>query len=240
LHGFVSHLLRVPQENFTVAVLGNCAPPFPGLNPGALAQEIAEFYLAEKLAPREAPKVADTISTDDLEAIVGRYDYGAAVLTVRRRGDQVFAQLTGQREFEIYPKSETNYFWKVVEAEVTFVKDEKGRVRKAIHRQGGQALDAPRLEEVQAAKVTTEILDAIVGRYDYGGGKIIMTVSRVGERLFAELTGQPKFEIVPQSETEFVWKDLNAQVTFVKDEKGKVIKAIHHQAGRKFDAPRLQ
>jgi hypothetical protein len=32
------------------------------------------------------------------------------------------------------------------ELEVTFVKDEKGRVVKAVHKQGGRTFDAPRME----------------------------------------------------------------------------------------------
>lgn len=67
-----------------------------------------------------------------------------------------------------------------------------------------------------------------------------MTVTREGDHLFAQLTGQPKFEIFPKSETEFVWRVVNAQVTFVKDQNGKVIKVVHDQAGQKFDAPRME
>ena len=56
-----------------------------------------------------------------------------------------------------------------------------------------------------------------------------MTVTREGDQLFAQLTGQPKFEIFPKSETEFYWKVINARVTFVKGTSGKVTKAIHDQ-----------
>jgi hypothetical protein len=174
------------------------------------------------------------------DAVVGRYDYGMGILTVTKEGDKVFAQLTSQPKFEIFPKSETEFFWKVVEAEVTFVKNDKGEVTKAIHKQGGQTINAPKLEEVKTAKVDTKVYDAYTGKYDYGQGKAIMTITREGERLFAQLTGQPKFEIFPKSETEFFWKAVNAQVTFVKDESGKVTKAIHEQSGQKFDAPRMQ
>ena len=81
-------------------------------------------------------------------------------------------------------------------------------------------------------------MDAVVGRYDYGMG--ILTVMKEGDKVFAQLTGQPKFEIFPKSETEFFWKVVNAQVTFVKDKSGKVTKAIHEQSGQKFDAPRME
>jgi CubicO group peptidase (beta-lactamase class C family) len=240
LHGFLSYLLRLPKENFTVAVLANCSPPPPGVDPAGLAHDVAELYLGEKLAPRETPKIDTKVAPKAFDAIVGRYDYGMGILTVTKEGDKAFAQLTGQPRSEIFPKSETEFFWKAVEAEVTFVKDEKGAVTKAIHRQGGQTINAPKLEDVKAAKVDAKLYDAYVGKYDYGQGKAIMTITREGEQLFAQLTGQPKFEIFPKSETEFIWKVVNARVTFVKDPSGKVTKAIHEQSGQKFDAPRME
>jgi hypothetical protein len=39
---------------------------------------------------------------------------------------------------------------------------------------------------------------------------------------------------------EYFWKVIDAQVTFVKDEQGKATKAIHHQGGRVFDAPKIE
>jgi hypothetical protein len=236
LQGFLSYLMRLPKEHFTVAVLTNSAPPLPGVDPGALSREIAEIYLADTLPPQEAKKVA-AVDAKSREAIVGRYDYGGAILTVTTEGDKVYAQLTGQPRFEIFPRSDTTYFWKVVEAEVTFEKDARGVVTRAVHKQGGQTIRAARLEDVEAVKVDPAVYDAYVGRYSYGAA--VMTVTREGDRLFAELTGQPKFEIFPKSETEFFWKVVNAQVTFVKGPDGKVTKAVHRQGGQTFDAPRL-
>jgi len=240
LNGFVSYLLRAPKKNLTVAVLANCSPSPPGVDPTGLAHDVAELYLGEKLPPIETPPIDMKVSPKAFDAVVGRYDYGMGILTVTKEGDKVFAQLTGQPKFEIFPKSETEFFWKVVEAEVTFVKNEKGAVTKAIHRQGGQTINAPKLEDVKTAKVDAKVYDAYTGKYDYGQGKAILTVTREGERLFAQITGQPKHEIFPKSETEFFWKIVNAQVTFVKDENGKVTKAIHEQSGHKFDAPRIE
>jgi hypothetical protein len=240
LPGFVSYLMRLPTLHFTVAVLINAAPPAPGVDPGTLAHDVAELYLGETLPPRERPRLDAKVSTQAFDTVVGRYDYGGAILTVTREGDHLFAQLTGQPRFEIFPKSETTFFWKVVEAEVTFVKDDKGRVVRAIHKQGGQTIDAPRLEDVQAVRLDPKALDAVVGRYDYGGGTSVLTVTREGDQVFAQLTGQPKFEIFPKSETEFFWKVVNAQVTFVKDKDGKVVKGVHRQGGKTLDAPRME
>jgi len=240
LNGFSSSLLRLPAENFTVVALANALPSGPGIEPGQLAHQAVEFCLGDKLAPRQEPKPTAKLSPAALDPLVGRYDYGAAILSVEREGSRLFAQLSGQPRFEIYPESETNFFWKVVEARVTFVKGPDGKVIKAIHHQNGMTINAARLPELSQAKVDPASYDAFVGKYDYGQGKAIMTVTREGDRLFAQLTGQPKLEIFPSSPTEFFWKAVNAQVTFVKDAAGKTTKAVHHQGGRTFDAPRIE
>ena len=240
LNGFSSYLLRLPRENFTVAVLANTQPGATGADPGRLAQLVTEICLGDKLAPRPTHEVNPAVSADAFDALVGRYDYGAAIMTVTKEGPHLYAQLTGQPRFEIFPKSGTEYFWKVVDAQVTFVKDDKGKVIKAVHHQGGQTINAPRLEDLKEVKVDPATYDAFVGKYDYGAGKEILTVSREGDRLFAQLTDQPKFEIFPKSPTEFFWKVVDAQVTFVKDDNGKITKVIHHQGGHTLEAPKIE
>ena len=170
---------------------------------------------------------------------VGQYDYGGAVLTVTRDGDRLMAQLTGQPVFEIFPKGKGVFFWKVVEAEVTFVKDGNGKVVKAVHRQGGQTIDAARFEWPAVIKVDPQRYDDYVGKYDYGQGRV-MTITREGNGLFAQLSGQPKFEIFPKAETEFFWKAVRAEVAFVWDAGRKVVKAVHRQGGTTIDAPRVE
>ncbi len=48
-------------------------------------------------------------------------------------------------------------------------------------------------------------------------------------------TGQPKNELLAESETDFFLKTIDAQITFVKDAQGKVTGLVLRQGGR--DAP---
>lgn len=128
----------------------------------------------------------------------------------------------------------------MVDARVQFVRDEKGQVTKAVHQQAGQTIQAPKMKEQNVAAVDPLAFDAFVGKYDYGQGKAILTVTRESNQLFAQLTGQPKFEIFPSSSTEFFWKVVNAKITFVKDTAGKVTKAIHEQAGQRREVPKIE
>jgi len=238
LDGFVSQLERFPSAGFTFVVLANAAPPAPGLVPERVERDVAQLYLSDKMDSRRTPS-AVTLAPEALERFVGRYDYGNAVLTVTREGERLYAQLSGQPRFEIFASSPNEFFWKVVEARVTFV-EEDGRVVKAVHHQGGGTLEAPRLEEREEVALSPEQLDAFVGKYDYGGGKAVLTVTRDGDHLFAQLTGQPRFEIFPASEDQFFWKVVEAKLTFVRDASGRVTGGIHEQGGRRLEVPRME
>ena len=137
----------------------------------------------------------------------------------------------------MFPSAPDKFFWKVTEAQVVFVRDEKGAVVAARHTQGGATFKAPRIAEA-AVKIEAADLDAILGKYQYGPG-VVLTLTRDGESVFAQLTGQPNFQIFAKSATEFEWRIVPASVVFAKDQGGKVTKAVHTQNGTTFEAPKL-
>ena len=47
------------------------------------------------------------------------------------------ARLSGQPAFEIYPKSEARFFYKIVIAEISFQVNEQGKVQSLTLHQGG-------------------------------------------------------------------------------------------------------
>ncbi len=61
-------------------------------------------------------------------------------INISLQGEKLMAQATGQQEFQIFPSSESRFFWKVVEAEIEFLRDEKGVVNSIILYQHGQEL----------------------------------------------------------------------------------------------------
>ena len=56
-------------------------------------------------------------------------------------------QGTGQQKIEVFPTSELEYYSKIVDAQITFVKDENGRISKLILHQNGKNLPAPKLNK---------------------------------------------------------------------------------------------
>jgi len=237
LQGWSSNVIWLPGQHMVLIALGNALPPAPALAPAAITHELAKHFLAEEIA-KLPPKAEDkSVDPKTYAALVGRYDYQGAIMTVTVENDRIYAQLTGQEKLEIFPEAPDQFFWKIVEASVHFLRDEKGEVIAARHSQNGNTFRAPRLGN-DAFQLTAEQLDAFVGQYFYGPGAVL-TVKRDGQQLFAQLTGQPQFAVFPTAADTFEWKVVKASVRFVKGEDGKVIKAVHTQNGTTFDAPKL-
>jgi serine-type D-Ala-D-Ala carboxypeptidase/endopeptidase len=58
------------------------------------------------------------------------------------------------------------------------------------------------------------------------------SVTREGPHLFAQLPGQPKFEVFAESERDYFLKVVDAQVTFETDSRGRATAVALHQLGR--------
>src|SRR5437660_1218656 len=122
--------------------------------PRLLAQQLLDIYLADKLAP--LPIVNTNVSPKSYDALTGRYGpvLAGVDLTVSRRGPHLFGQGTdGRPEAEIFPKSETEFFAKVGDNQITFVKDRSGKVVKIVVHTDGSDLVASRVNDGVEAKV---------------------------------------------------------------------------------------
>lgn len=76
-----------------------------------------------------------------------------------------------------------------------------------------------------------ETLDEYVGRYPLTPAFVI-AVTRVGDHLEAQATGQAAFRIWPSARDEFFLKVVDAQISFTRGPDGKVDGLILHQGGR--------
>jgi CubicO group peptidase (beta-lactamase class C family) len=138
INGFNTFLARFPEEKVTIVVLRNADYGAP--NPSSISQDLAAILFGEKYEiPRE--RVAIKIDPKILDAYVGQYELAPnLIITMTREGDSLMTQVTGQPKFELFPESETKFFLKVVDAQVTFVKDDKGMVTHLILHQGGDRM----------------------------------------------------------------------------------------------------
>lgn len=234
LHGFISQLARYPEENITVVLLTNISPSEVSLN----SNTIAEYLVWEKM-DKQKSLVVNTSVTEDVSQYVGRYDFpGGAVMIITAEDKDLFAQLTGQQKFPIFPAGEGEYFWKVVNAKIKFVKNENGEVTHGNFEQNGNKLVVQKLKDEKIVSIDKALYALYSGKYDFGNNMVI-TVSIENDKLFAQATNQPKFEMFALSETEFTLKEINARLTFVKEADGKVNKFVLDMAGQKKDVVRM-
>jgi hypothetical protein len=99
-----------------------------------------------------APRRESTVDVARFDHHVGRYQIAPSVfLTVRRDGSRFFAQLTGQPAFEIFAESGTDYFFKIVDAQLTFEIDAQRRTVAVVLHQDGVDQRAPRIASAPAA-----------------------------------------------------------------------------------------
>jgi hypothetical protein len=133
INGFSSVIIRLPDSNTTAIVLSNNT----STNAGTVARDLLAIYFGQ---PYTIPAARTEVSVPPalLDAYAGRYELAPAfIITIAREGEHLFAQATGQPRFELFAESETKFFAKVTELQVTFVRDASGAVKELVLHQGG-------------------------------------------------------------------------------------------------------
>lgn len=238
LQGWSSDMLWAPGQHFTAVALTNAMPGLPKLNPGYIIADATGLFLAAEIAKLPKPTEDKTVDPAKYPDYVGDYDYISGINTITTKDGHLFAQLTGQARFEIFPEGPDAFFWKVADAHIRFLRDNTGKVIAAEHTQNGSTFRAAQVKP-PAVTLTPAELDTFKGKYRYAES-VTLTVRRQGKQLLAQLTGQPEFPIYALTADTFEWRVVPAQVRFVKDDTGKVTKAIHTQSGQTLEAPRLE
>ena len=141
--GYQSFIGFLPKSKVGVVVLSNAST-------SAGVDDIG-MHLLDPRIPLAPPPARHTVAEVDpatFDGYAGRYQLAPQfVLTVTREGDRLYAQATGQPKAEIRPESPTRFFYQVVEAEITFETDNRGRATKLTLHQNGRDMPAPRLPE---------------------------------------------------------------------------------------------
>lgn len=126
---------------------------FMGFIPVAHAAEVMPPEAATAAAPKEI-----TLDAKALDQDIGVYKFSdLAVMTVSRTGTQLSAQATGQPAVPIYPTSKTDFFFKVADAQLTFVQDGTGHASAVILHQNGADVVMPRVDPAAAQRISAWI-----------------------------------------------------------------------------------
>lgn len=138
--GYSSYVACRPQQQIAVAVLCNTATDLTTI----LGEKVAQTALGMEVDPPQVREVVD-VPVETLQKYVGSYSLNFFMkFTVTLDGDRLNVKLTGQDAFPIYPSSPTEFFYRIVDAQISFVLDDDGNVTKLILHQNGADQEAPR------------------------------------------------------------------------------------------------
>ncbi len=193
------------------------------------------------LAPQEAKPAPKEIALDRkaLAEYQGRYQLAPSfVLSVSAADNGLHVQATGQPSFPVFASARDEFFYKVVDAQLSFKRDEKGRVNAVVLHQNGRDVRGAMISgEVTPAVVRKAIaldpatLPAYTGRYTLAPNFVLEITAEDG-KLFAQATGQPRFPIYASTRDEFFLEVVDAQLTFVRAKDGSVKELVLHQNGQ--------
>src|SRR5579859_1884884 len=133
IQGFSTALAYYPDDKLVVAVLANLNGPA-----GQIAGNLAKVAHGEKVVlPTERKEI--TLPQEVLKQYVGTYELTPRFsLAITLEDGQLISQGTNQGKVPMFAESETLFFLKLVDAQIEFVKNEKGEVTNLVLHQNGR------------------------------------------------------------------------------------------------------
>lgn len=223
--GYRTFLTRFPDEDVSVIVFSNDG----AFNSGGIAHKVADIFLKDKIKeepkkeePKSDLKPEDIIlDQKTLDSYLGDFELVPGfVINILSENGKLFGQATGQPRFTLLPAAVHEFTIKEVSAKVVFVPSEDGKVNLLKLHQGGNIMDAKRMQAFDKTKVNLSVFeghfysDELATGYHFkiNGDKLTATHSRLSD-----------FELSPVKKDYFngaAW--FFGQVEFVRDAEGKI------------------
>jgi hypothetical protein len=238
INGFRTNLIRVPAEHLFVAVLSNNEGS--KLSPGEVSLRIVAKALGHALEDVKTIPL-DPKTLGDYPGVY-RFDE-ETTRVVTNEGGKLFAQRRGGEKQELSATAPDDFLYPDRTTRLHFQRDAQGKVTGAdFHPLGGSDQTGtkttdPLPQERREVRMDPAVYDALTGDYELSP-TFSIAVTREGGQIFAQATGQPKFEIFPESETRYFLKVVDAEIEFVRGTDGKVTGLILHQGGRDLPGKR--
>lgn len=252
IHGFNTIIMRDVDQQNLVVLLNNTG----GTNLGDMSSDIMAILYSK---PFEIPKkslvseLTDLISESDqtvdmtrMKEIAKTEKYEIDERTLNNLGYSYLTSDNAEQAIEVFklyvvlfPESSNSYD-SLGEAYMTFGDTQNAitNYSKSVEMDPSNSNGIDMLKKMGAdvskfkkdIDVSSEILDSYTGKYELMPNFHI-TISRNEQQLQIQATGQGLSDLFPSSEVKFYSKIVNAQITFNKDDSGKVVSLTLHQGG---------
>jgi serine-type D-Ala-D-Ala carboxypeptidase/endopeptidase len=147
--GYRTFIGYSPRSGVGIVALSNASTEFG-------ADDIG-LHLLDARFPLEIPEGSpreSVVSAKLLDGYVGHYQMTPTfIFSVTREGDQLFVQATGQLRSAVYSKTETEFFYKVIDAQISFQADPQGQTTGLVIHQGGRDQTAKRISDAEAKQL---------------------------------------------------------------------------------------
>ena len=228
--GYRSHIMRFPEQRFSVIVLSNLSTT----NPGGLARKVADLVISDKLVADTSPtgpapntsagssaRPTVRVSSDILDSYVGKYELaGTIMVDITRENDRLIAAPQGQEKAELFPQSETKFFLKIIDAQVEFQRDSSGRVSQFTLQQNGQSLIAKRL--ASANDIPSDLSEYTGSFYSEELGTAYNVVLKEG-KLVAQHRRHDDIQMTPITRDKFTGSAWwFSRVNYTRDKNGHI------------------
>jgi uncharacterized protein (TIGR03435 family) len=122
-----------------------------------LQQSPAEVLIVDRAEPPKdllSARKAVAMNPRLFDAYVGHYAFpGNTIMTVSRESERFWTQLSGQPPVEVFPEAQGKFFADVVDAQISFDVDARGRTARLILHQNGHDISAPRIDDAAAERM---------------------------------------------------------------------------------------
>jgi hypothetical protein len=136
----------------------------------ALATGCVGFRSRNPLAWRRyeqaRPRSEGVVDPALYDLYMGSYQFegGGGCITIGRRADGLTAEVIGQSALDIYPEKDDAFFFRIVPAQITFVREAGDPARRLVLHQDGYELQASRIDPDTARDLTKELENRIKNR----------------------------------------------------------------------------
>ena len=145
--GFGSVLVHFPEQRFGVVVLSNLG--LGAFDPVPLAHQITDIYLGDHLTSvektkRKALKLKPAIYEGYVGEFVMHVPYSdAKLVAITLESGRLMGEVQGEWKVKLVPESETRFFLKGEDTQLTFLQDGRGKANEITIRSHGWQLPLP-------------------------------------------------------------------------------------------------
>ena len=235
IFGYATSGIYVPEKNIYAIALSNIDD---GSGPEVLNLKAVAIVLGKPLIDK--PAVA--LSQEKLQKWTGAYQFEDVVRFITLKDGTLYSTREGGQPFKLIPLSENEFQFDGSFTTYEFSIENGKRTTMfadRINKSKGRETNKKPEPEKASISLSPESLLKFEGTYELHPSFHI-EVSVLEDRIFAQATGQPQFEIFAESENTFFLKVVEAKMTFNKNPDGTIKSLTLFQGGQEIEGIKIK